>query len=93
MQDPSFCLHISAGSGLCPLYLNGLPGVEALPDFRRLPSIFALNIYELHKLENIDSLKGSGVEYLGFTLAADKLSGTKIAEVLLAMKRLKLQPD
>ena len=86
LKDLSF---LEQAAGLRKLYLNGLPGVEALPDFRRLPNIFALNIYELHKLENIDSLKDSGVEYLGFTLAADKLSGTKIAEVLLAMKRLK----
>ncbi|MCI8643314.1 MAG: hypothetical protein HFG79_07540 [Lachnospiraceae bacterium] len=75
--------------GLKKLYLNALPGVEALPDFRKLSKLFALNIYELHKLRDIESLKDSAVEYLGFTLAADKLSGTGIAKILLAMEKLK----
>lgn len=71
------------------LYLNALPSVEELPDFSKLPKLFALKIYELHKLVQIEGLEDSAIQYLDFTLAADKLSGTKIAETLLAMKQLK----
>lgn len=63
--------------------------MEVLLDFSKLPKLFALKIYELHKLGDIESLRESFIQYLDFTLAADKLSGTKIAEILLGMKQLK----
>ena len=71
------------------MYLDSLPSVEVLPDFSKLLKLFALKIYELHQLKDIESLRDSFIQYLGFTLAADKLSGTKIAEILLGMKQLK----
>lgn len=74
--------------GLKKLYLKSLPGIEKLPDFGKMPSLYGLKIYELHKLNDLESLAGSSIRYLDLTLAADKLSGTKIADVLLRMERL-----
>lgn len=74
--------------GLKKLYLKSLPAIEKLPDFGKMPSLYGLKIYELHKLNDIESLARSSIRYLDLTLAADKLSGTKIADVLLRMERL-----
>lgn len=86
LKDLSF---LEQATGLKKLYLDSLPSVEVLPDFSKFVKLFALKIYELHQLGDIESLRDSFIQYLGFTLAADKLSGTKIAEILLGMKQLK----
>ncbi len=85
LSDLSF---VERAAGLKKLYLESLPAVEALPDFGKMPNLYGLKLYELHKLNDIESLARSGVRYLAFTLAADKLSGTKLADVLLRMERL-----
>ncbi|MDE7400285.1 MAG: hypothetical protein K2N06_12270 [Oscillospiraceae bacterium] len=85
LSDLSFLENVS---GLKKLNLLSLPAVESLPDFEKLPNLYALRIYELHKLNNIESLACSNIHYLIMMLAADKLSGTKIADVLLRMERL-----
>ncbi|MDE6732942.1 MAG: hypothetical protein K2J77_08710 [Oscillospiraceae bacterium] len=74
--------------GLKKLYLMSLPAVEKLPDFGKMPSLYGIKIYELHKLNDIESLTKSAIRFLAFSLAADKLSGTKIADVLLRMEFL-----
>lgn len=93
LTDLSF---IEKAAGLKKMYLYSLPAVEKLPDFGKLPNLYALKLYELHKLNDIDSLTRSNLRYLDFALVADKLSGTKLAEVLLGMERLEwalLIPD
>lgn len=85
LSDLSF---VESASGLRKLCLMYLPAVESLPDFGKLPNLYALKLYELHKLNDIGSLASSNVKYLSVDLAADKLSGTKIAEVLLQMEKL-----
>lgn len=85
LGDLSFLENVS---GLKKLNLVSLPAVEILPDFGKLPNLYALRIYELHKLNNIESLSRSNIRYLIMMLAADKLSGTKIADVLLRMEHL-----
>lgn len=85
VSDLSFLEKVS---GLRKLFLCSLPAVESLPDFGKIPNLLGLKIYELHKLNDIESLARSAIRYLDFTLAADKLSGTKIADVLLRMERL-----
>lgn len=85
LTDLSF---VEGAAGLKKLNLVSLPAAEALPDFGTLPNLYALRIYELHKLNDIESLARSNIRYLMMFLAADKLSGTKIADVLLRMERL-----
>lgn len=75
-------------SGLRKLYLKSLSAVEKLPDFGKMPNLYGLKVYELHKLNDIESLTQSAIRYLALTLAVDKLSGTKIADVLLRMEHL-----
>lgn len=70
------------------LYLHGLPAAEALPDFGKLPDLCALKLYELHKLTNFEGLARSNIRYLAVSLAADRVTGTALAEVLLSMPRL-----
>lgn len=84
LNDLSF---IENAVGLKKLDLTTLPLV-ALPDFGKMPNLYALRIYELHKLNDIESLVRSNIRYLVMYLAADKLSGTKIADVLLRMGHL-----
>ena len=85
LSDLSF---VEKATGLKKLYLMSLPSVESLPDFEKLPNLYALKMYELHKLSDIESLTRSNIRYLSVSLIADKLSGTKRAEVLLNMERL-----
>lgn len=85
ISDLSF---VERASGLRKLYLMSLPGVEKLPDFEKMPNLYGLKIYELHKLIDIESLTKSAVRYLAVSLAADKLNGSKIADVLLRMEYL-----
>lgn len=85
LADLSF---LEGATGLRKLYLNGLPGVEVLPDLGKLPNLYGLKLYELHKLCDIESLSRSAVRYFAAGLTSDKLSGTKLAEVLLRMERL-----
>lgn len=85
LSDLSF---VEKFKGLKKLYLKSLPTIEKLPDLEKMPSLYGLKIYELHKLNDIESLASSSIRFLDLTLAADKLSGTKIADVLLRMERL-----
>lgn len=85
LADLSF---LEGAGGLKKLYLRSLPAAEALPDLGKLPNLYALKLYELHKLSDMDSLTRSAIRYLAVSLSADKLSGTKLAEVLLGMERL-----
>ena len=85
LADLSFVEELKS---LKKLYLMSLPVVEKLPDFAKMPSLYGLKIYELHKLNDLESLTRSSIRYLALSLAADKLTGTKIAEVLLKMERL-----
>lgn len=85
LSDISFVEELT---GLRKLYLNSLSGVEKLPDLSKTPSLYGLKIYELHKLNDLEILAKSAIRYLDLTLAADKLSGTKIADVLLRMEHL-----
>ncbi|HBH95343.1 MAG TPA: hypothetical protein DDX91_06290 [Ruminococcaceae bacterium] len=85
LSDLSF---LENAVGLKKLYLMSLPAVEKLPDFSKLPNLFALKIYELHKLNDIESLTHSSIRFLLCSLSADKLSGTRIAEVLLRTEKL-----
>lgn len=85
LADLSF---VEKAAGLKKLYLCSLPAVEKLPDFSKLPDLYGLKVYELHKLNDIESLTRSKIRFLALTLAADKLTGTKLADVLLRMEEL-----
>ncbi len=85
LADLSF---VERAVSLKKLYLMSLPKVEKLPDFGKLPNLYGLKLYELHKLSDIEVLTRSNLRYLDFALVADKLTGTKIAETLLQMKCL-----
>ncbi|MDE6728446.1 MAG: hypothetical protein K2J80_10990 [Oscillospiraceae bacterium] len=85
LSDLSF---VEQAEGLKKLYLMSLPAVDVLPEFGKLPNLYGLKLYELHKLNDIESLARSNIRYLDFALVADKLTGTKIANVLLRMKDL-----
>lgn len=85
LSDLSFVEELT---GLRKLYLKSLSGVEKLPDPAKTPGLYGLKIYELHKLNDIECLTRSNIRYLDLTLAADKLTGTKIADVLLRMEHL-----
>ncbi len=61
------------------LWLECLPSVILLPN---LHNIYALKIYELHKIGNLDALLDSKLHFLDLCLCVDKISATKIAEIL-----------
>ncbi len=85
LGDLSF---LEGAVGVEKLYLHALPAVETLPDFGKLPKLYALKLYELHRLSDLGSLSRSNIRYLAVSLAADKVTGTRLAETLLAMPRL-----
>ncbi|MGN1110194.1 MAG: hypothetical protein ACI4QY_00970 [Oscillospiraceae bacterium] len=61
------------------LWIEGLSSVVTLPV---LNNIYALKIYELHKIENLEILLDSQLRFLDLCLCADKVPATKIAEIL-----------
>lgn len=85
LSDLSF---IENAKGLRNLNLMSLPSVEGLPDFGKMPCLEWLAIYEMHKLCDIESLTRSTIKKMSFILAADKISGTKLAETFLRMEKL-----
>ena len=85
LNDLSF---VEKAAGLKKLYLCSLPAVEKLPDLGKMPNLYGLKVYELHKLNDIESLTRSNIKYLALTISADKLTGTKLADVLLRMEKL-----
>lgn len=85
LADLSF---LKQATGLKKLYLMSLPAVEALPNFGKLPNLYGLRLYELHKLNDLEGLTRSNIRFLSVFLSADKLSGTKLADVLLRMEHL-----
>lgn len=88
MRKLNDLLFIEKAIGLKKLYLMSLPAVEKFPDFGKLPNLYGLKVYELHKLNDIESLTRSNIKYLALTISADKLTGTKLADVLLRMEKL-----
>lgn len=80
---------VEKATGVRKLYLDSISAAETLPDFKKLKHLHALKLYELHKLNDIEELSGSGIEHLSAALVADKLSGTRLADILLRMKALK----
>lgn len=88
MRKVSDLSFVEKAVGLKKLYLMSLPAVEKLPDFGKMPNLYGLKVYELHKLNDVESLTRSNIRFLALTLAADKLSGTKLADILLRMEKL-----
>lgn len=82
IDDLSF---IGKAENLERLYLENLSGVKAFPNFGK---IYSLKVYELHKLENLESLKTSEIRYLDLKLCADKITATETANLLMEMPKL-----
>lgn len=82
LSDLSF---IEKAPNLRKLCLMSLPSVYRLP---RLNNIYALKIYELHKLLELDELKESKIKYLGLDLCSDTLSGTALAKIISCMSSI-----
>lgn len=71
------------------LDLNNLPGITTLP-LSKLPQLSVLRIRGLHKLTDLEFLAQSNVQYLEIKFSADKVSATRMADVLLRMPSLKI---
>ena len=85
IQDLSF---LEKAPHLQMLNLYNLSGITTLP-FSKLPQLSVLSISGLHKLTDMESLAQSNVQYLNIKLSADKVSATRMADVLLRMPSLK----
>lgn len=57
-------------------------------DCAALPSLYALKLYELHKLSGLESLTRSHICCLAASSIADKITGSKLAGTLPAMPKL-----
>lgn len=85
IQDLSF---LEKAPHLQILNLYNLSGITTLP-LSKLPQLSVLHISGLHKLTDMESLAQSNVQYLNIKLSADKVSATRMADVLLRMPSLK----
>ncbi len=85
IQDLSF---LEKAPHLRILNLDDLSGITTLP-LSKLPQLSVLHISGLHKLTDMESLAQSNVQYLDINLSADKVSATRMADVLLRMPSLK----
>ena len=85
IKDLSF---LEKAPHLQKLDLRNLPGITTLP-LSKLPQLSALRISGLHKLTDLEPLAQSNIQYLDISLSADKVSATRMADVLLRMPLLK----
>ena len=79
---------IKIATNLRKLYLDEFI-LPVLPDFSQNKKLTILQINEMHKLDNVESLITSNIEYLFVLVSSDKVSGTSFAEILSNMKMLK----
>lgn len=71
------------------LYLQSLPAVQTLPNLELLCDLYAIKLYELHKLNDLSALSHSNLHYFAASLIADKLSAGRVAEAVMAIPNLK----
>ena len=69
-------------------YLQSLPAVQDLSALDGLPSLYALKLYELHKLSDLSALSHSHLRYFAASLIADKLSAKTLADAVMAIPNL-----
>jgi len=79
---------LANATGLRKLYLDEF-ALTALPDFSKNRKLSVLQINAMHKLNEIETLLTSNIEYLFVLVSADKVSVKSFAEVLTKMKMLK----
>ena len=70
-------------------YLQSLPAVQTLPNLELLCDLYAIKLYELHKLNDLSALSHSNLHYFAASLIADKLSAGRLAEAVMAIPNLK----
>ena len=70
------------------LYLQSLTAVQELPALDGLPSLYALKLYELHKLNDLSALSHSHLRYFAASLIGDKLSAQALADAVMAIPNL-----
>ena len=85
IQDLSF---LEKAPNLQILNLYNLSRITTLP-LSKLPHLSVLHISGLHKLTDMESLARSNVQYLNIKFSADKVSATRMTDVLLRMPSLK----
>lgn len=85
IKDLSF---LEKAPHLQKLDLESLPGITTLP-LSKLPQLSALRIRGLHKLTDLEPLAQSNIQYLEIAFSADKISATRMADVMLRMPLLK----
>lgn len=79
---------ILAATNLRMLFLDNFI-LTKFPDLERLPGLKILQINEMHKIEDINPLINSNIEYLFVLVSVDKISAKLFAETLIQMKHLK----
>lgn len=62
--------------------------MQKLPALDGLPSLYALKLYELHKLSDLSALSHSHLRYFAASLIGDKLSVQALADAVLAIPGL-----
>ena len=62
--------------------------MQELPALDGLPSLYALKLYELHKLNDLSALSHSHLRYFAASLIGDKLSAQALADAVVAIPNL-----
>lgn len=70
---------LDSATQLQKFYLDSLPAVQVLPELEGLPALYAMKLYELHKLSDLSALSQSHLRYFAASLIADKLSAKTLA--------------
>ena len=79
---------LTPATRLQKLYLQSLPAVQELPALDGLSSLYALKLYELHKLNDLSALSHSHLRCFAASLIADQLSAQALADAVLAIPGL-----
>ena len=62
--------------------------MQALPELAGLPALYALKLYELHKLSDLSAISHSYLRYFAASLIADKLSAKALADAVMTIPNL-----
>ena len=79
---------LTPATRLQKLYLQSLPAVQVLPELDGLPALYAMKLYELHKLNDLSVLSRSHLRCFAASLIADKLSAKTLADAVMAIPNL-----
>lgn len=82
-------VYLEPVQNLQKLYISSISSLIKLPSLAQHQNLYALKLYELHKLHDLSALSDSHLLYIAASLIADKLSASALAQAMICIPNLK----